>query len=152
MLLPSPYSLFVSILYLIIIRCTKFRVQLLTCLDYSMSSHIFFHIFTIGVNLTLSSYFRTTGSTCFYGSSGTTLGWLIRSTQTTPWTWTPQCWTPFGNPTCSLRMKREQTSTRWLQTTNCCGYFRTETSSTASGDQRCNVPVSHIWTPHGWLV
>lgn len=77
---------------------------------------------------------RTTGSTCSCGSSGTTLGWPTRSTQTTPWTWTPPCWTPFGNLTCSSPTKRGQTSMRSRRTTNCCGYSRTETFSTASGD------------------
>lgn len=52
----------------------------------------------------------------------------------TLWTWTPQCWTPFGNLTYSLQMKREQTFTRLQQTTNCCGSSRTEMSSTASGE------------------
>lgn len=52
----------------------------------------------------------------------------------TLWTWTPQCWTPFGNLTYSLQMKREQTFTRLQQTTNCCGSSRMEMSSTASGE------------------
>lgn len=77
---------------------------------------------------------RTTGSTCSCASSGTTLGWPTRSTQTTPWTWTPPCWTPFGNLTCSSPTKRGQTSTRSRRTTNYCGYSRTGTFSTASGD------------------
>lgn len=77
---------------------------------------------------------RTTGSTCSCASSGTTHGWPTRSTQTTPWTWTPPCWTPFGNLTCSSPMKRGQTSTRSPQITNCCGYSRMGTFSTASGE------------------
>lgn len=79
-------------------------------------------------------YRRTTGSMSSCDSSGMTLDWPIRSIQMTLWTWTPQCWTPFGNLTCSLQMKREQTFTRSQQTTNCSGYSRMEMSSTASGD------------------
>lgn len=77
---------------------------------------------------------RTTGSMCFCDSSGMTLVWHIRSTQMTLWTWTPPCWTPFGNLTCSLQMRREPTFTRLQQTTNCFGYSRMEMSFTASGD------------------
>lgn len=79
-------------------------------------------------------YRRTTGSMSSCGSSGMTLDWHIKSIQMTLWTWTPQCWTPSGNLTCSLQMKREQTFTRSQQTTNCFGYSRMEMSSTASGD------------------
>lgn len=80
-------------------------------------------------------FVRTTGSMCSCASSGMTHGWPTRSTQMTPWTLTPQCWTPFGNLTCSSPMKRGQTSTRSPRTTNCCGYSRMETFSTASGDR-----------------
>lgn len=79
-------------------------------------------------------YCRTTDSMYFCDSSGMTLDWHIRSIQMTLWTWTPQCWTPFGNLTCFLLMKREQTFTRLRQTTNCFGYSRMEMSFTASGD------------------
>lgn len=77
---------------------------------------------------------RTTGSMYFCGNSGTTPDWRTRSIQMTLWTSTPPCWTPFGNPTCSLLMKREPTFTRSRRTTSCFGYSRTETSFTASGD------------------
>lgn len=69
----------------------------------------------------------------FYGSSGMTHVWPIRNTPTTLWTWTPPCWTPFGNLTSSLQTKKEQTSTRLQLTTNSCGYSRTGTFSTALG-------------------
>lgn len=85
-------------------------------------------------NYGIISYLRTTGSMYFCDSSGMTLDWHIRSIQMTLWTWIPQCWTPFGNPTCSLQTKREQTSMRLRQTTNCFGYSRMEMSFTASGD------------------
>lgn len=89
----------------------------------------------------LIPYLRTIGSMYFCDSSGMTLDWHIRSIQMTLWTWTPQCWTPFGNLTCSLQMKREQTFTRLQQTTNCSGYSRMEMSSTASGDRFLKLPT-----------
>lgn len=96
-------------------------------------------------NYGIISYRRTTGSMYFCDSSGMTLDWHIRSIQMTLWTWIPQCWTPFGNPTCSLQTKREQTSTRLPQTTNCFGYSRMEMSFTASGDHVLFLFFKHKW-------
>jgi len=85
-------------------------------------------------NYDLTPNFRITGSMYFCDSSGMTLDWHTKSIRMTLWTFTPRCWTPFGNLTCSLQMKREQTSTRSQRTTNCFEYSRMEMSSTASGD------------------
>lgn len=83
---------------------------------------------------------RTTEWTSSWDSSGTTLGWPTASTPTTRWTSTPPCWTPSGNPTCSLPTRRGPTSTRSPPTTSCCASLKTATCSTAYGEwRRCEV-------------
>lgn len=133
-------------------------------------SYIFsFYIYSFISNCDFPPYRRTTGLMYFCDSSGMTLAWHIRSIRMTLWTWTPQCWTPFGNLTCSSQMKREQTFTRLRQTTNCFGYSKTEMSSTASGDlvflllcfrlwiwlhkaPGCAPPLSNITNPVPWFI
>ena len=80
-------------------------------------------------------FLRTTEWTSSWGSSGTTPGWRTASTPTTRWTSTPLCWTPSGNPICSLPTRRGPTSTRSPPTTSCCASPRTATCSTAYGER-----------------
>lgn len=88
---------------------------------------------------------RITGSMCFCDNSGTTLDWRTKSIQMTLWTSTLPCWTPFGNPTCSLQTKREPTFMRSRRTTSCFGYSRMEMSYTASGDGAFKMTNAAIW-------
>lgn len=88
---------------------------------------------------------RTTGLTYFYGRNGMTLAWLTANTPTTRWIWIRPCWTPSGNPTCSLPTKREPISTRSPQTTSCWGFSKMAASCIASGDHRLYMFEQHSW-------
>ncbi|XP_047208633.1 glycine receptor, alpha 4a isoform X3 [Girardinichthys multiradiatus] len=64
----------------------------------------------------------TTGSTCFYGNSGMTLGWRTVNTRTTLWIWILPCWTRSGNLIYSLQTRKEPISTRSPPIISCCGF------------------------------
>ncbi len=100
------------------IRHTSQKKKQIKCAGLASSPLICWHDCLCAPN-------RITEWTFSWDSSGMTLGWPTANIPMTPLTLIPPCWTPFGNPICSLPMKREPISTRLLLTTSFWGSPKT---------------------------